>query len=70
MPKEKYSFTLNVEVAKKPRSFRVIVRPEELLRMIEGSARALSHNKTLEFVFMPSRNNPERWQALVNEVST
>lgn len=68
MPRGEYSFTLNVDVTEKPRSFRVKIREEELLRLIEGSARAMRVNKTLEFVFMPAKDNPDRWQALVTEV--
>lgn len=64
----KYSFTLNVDVTDKPRSFKVKIRQQELVRMIEGAARALRLSKTLEFVFLPAKDNPDRWQALVREI--
>ena len=68
MPRGEYSFTLNVEVVENPRSFKVRIREEELLRLIEGSAKAMRQKKTLEFVFMPAKDNPDRWQALVAEI--
>lgn len=68
MPQGEYSFTLNVDVKAKPRSFKVKIREEELLRLIEGSAKAMRGNKTLEFTFMPAKDNPDRWQALVTEI--
>jgi hypothetical protein len=68
MSKAEYSFTLNVDFKRNPRSVKIVIRPDELLRLIEGSAKALRNKKTLEFVYMPSKDNPDRWQALVREI--
>ncbi|MCF2138406.1 MAG: hypothetical protein K9W43_14335 [Candidatus Thorarchaeota archaeon] len=65
----KYRFTLNVDVTKTPKSIKIKIRPDELARIIEGVAKVLQNNNTLEFVFLPAKENPERWQAIVREVN-